>query len=167
MLFLLVSNSFCYVLYVVKFSCLSFVILAIIWILELYLGDICIQNFHLGRYNFEYTVGNLVLGWHMSGAIKRVFRPYIRWYTTQNENFEYGYPHFNANLQFLSKIGAFNLHKTVCHSTKLAIINEVKPGCVSQSVTCLATDACLTADPGIESWIPVRSHTFVEIDHEN
>ena len=38
--------------------------------------------------------------------------------------------------------------------------------CVAQSVTCLATDACLTADPGVESSIPVRSHTFVEIDFE-
>ena len=36
----------------------------------------------------------------------------------------------------------------------------------SQSVTCLATDSCLTADPGVASSIPVRSHTFVEIDHE-
>ena len=36
------------------------------------------------------------------------------------------------------------------------------PGRVAQSVTCLATDACLTADPGV----PARSHTFVEIDHE-
>ena len=25
---------------------------------------------------------------------------------------------------------------------------------------------CLTADPGVASLIPVRSHTFVEIDHE-
>ena len=40
------------------------------------------------------------------------------------------------------------------------------PGSVAQSVTCLATDACLTADPGVASSIPVRSHTFVEIDHE-
>ena len=40
------------------------------------------------------------------------------------------------------------------------------PGCVAQSVTCLATDACLTADSGVTSSIPVRSHTFVEIDHE-
>ena len=39
------------------------------------------------------------------------------------------------------------------------------PGRVAQSVTCLATDACLTADPGVASSIP-RSHTFVEIDHE-
>ena len=40
------------------------------------------------------------------------------------------------------------------------------PGRVSQSVTCLATDACLTADPGVASSIPARYHTFVEIDHE-
>ena len=40
------------------------------------------------------------------------------------------------------------------------------PGRVAQSVTCLATDACLTADPGVASPIPARYHTFVEIDHE-
>ena len=38
------------------------------------------------------------------------------------------------------------------------------PGRVAQSVTCLATDACLIADPGVASSIPARSHTFVEID---
>ena len=40
------------------------------------------------------------------------------------------------------------------------------PGRVAQSVTCLASDACLTADPGVVSSIPARYHTFVEIDHE-
>ena len=40
------------------------------------------------------------------------------------------------------------------------------PRRVAQSVTCLATDASLTADPGVASSIPARSHTFVEIDHE-
>ena len=40
------------------------------------------------------------------------------------------------------------------------------PGHVAQSVTCLATDASLTANPGVASLIPARSHTFVEIDHE-
>ena len=35
-----------------------------------------------------------------------------------------------------------------------------------QSVTCLATDACLIADPGVASSNPARSHTFVGIDHE-
>ena len=33
-------------------------------------------------------------------------------------------------------------------------------GRVAQSVT------CLTADPGVASSFPVRSHTFMEIDHE-
>ena len=40
------------------------------------------------------------------------------------------------------------------------------PGRLAQSVTCLATDACLTADPGVASLILARSHTLVEIDHE-
>ena len=48
----------------------------------------------------------------------------------------------------------------------LIIMSQVLPGCVAQSVTCLATDACLTADQGVASSIPARSHTFVEIDHE-
>ena len=39
-------------------------------------------------------------------------------------------------------------------------------GCVVQSVTCLTAYTCLTADPGVVSLIPARSHTFVEIDHE-
>ena len=43
--------------------------------------------------------------------------------------------------------------------------NEV-PGRVVQSVTCMATDACLTADPGVARSIAARYHTFVEIDHE-
>ena len=33
-------------------------------------------------------------------------------------------------------------------------------------VTCLATDVSLTADPGVASLIPARSHTFVDIDYE-
>ena len=37
---------------------------------------------------------------------------------------------------------------------------------IVQSVTCLTTDKCLTADPGVESLIPAQSHTFVMIDHE-
>ena len=40
------------------------------------------------------------------------------------------------------------------------------PGRVAQSITCLATEAFLTADPGVGSSIPARSHTFIEIDHE-
>ena len=37
---------------------------------------------------------------------------------------------------------------------------------IAQSVTCLATEACLTADPGVMSLILVWSHTFIEIGHE-
>ena len=40
------------------------------------------------------------------------------------------------------------------------------PGRVAQLVTCMATDACLTADPEVANSIPARSHTFVGIDHE-
>ena len=42
----------------------------------------------------------------------------------------------------------------------------ILPGRVAQSVTCLATDANLPADPVVASSIPARSHTFVEIDYE-
>ena len=52
------------------------------------------------------------------------------------------------------------------HCWKSHIGDHLVPGRVVQSVTCLATDACLTADPGVASSIPVRYHTFVEIDHE-
>ena len=69
----------------------------------LYLGDNCIQNFHLGRYIVGYTVENLVLRRRLSGAVKRDFRTYIRRYTSQNENSEYGYPHSNALLTFDSE----------------------------------------------------------------
>ena len=40
------------------------------------------------------------------------------------------------------------------------IRSQTKPGHVAQSVVSLA------ADPGVASVIPVRSHTFVEFDHE-
>ena len=47
----------------------------------------------------------------------------------------------------------------------LSLQNTI-PGRLAQLGTCLATDACLTADPGVVSSIRARSHTFVEIDHE-
>ena len=56
--------------------------------------------------------------------------------------------------------------RRLLYSWNLISFKIKKPGRVAQSVTCLATDACLTADPGVASSIPVRSHTFVEIDHE-
>ena len=51
--------------------------------------------------------------------------------------------------------------------TKLHVIEDLRiPGRVAQAVTCLTTDACLTADPGVASSIQARSHTFVEIIYE-
>ena len=44
--------------------------------------------------------------------------------------------------------------------TQLVSIKYLIPGRVAQSVTCLATDASLIADPGVPSLIPGRSHTF-------
>ena len=40
------------------------------------------------------------------------------------------------------------------------------PGRIAQSVTCLATNAYVIADPGVASSIPAWAHTLVEIDHE-
>ena len=59
--------------------------------------------------------------------------------------------------------------RNLCYS-KISVVMllgyRIVPGRVAQSVTCLATDASLTADPGVASSIPARDHTFVEIDHE-
>ena len=55
-------------------------------------GDNHIQNFHLGRYIAGYTFGNHVLRLRICVAVKLNFRPYIRRYTSPNENFEYSYP---------------------------------------------------------------------------
>ena len=48
----------------------------------------------------------------------------------------------------------------------LVTARPIGMGRVAYSVTCLATDASLTADPGVTSSIPAWSHTFLEIDHE-
>ena len=62
------------------------------------------------------------------------------------------------------------LHQNISEiqNTVFLIFSQVSlvPGRVAQSVTCLATDASLTADTGVVSSIPARSYTFVGIDHE-
>ena len=45
-------------------------------------------------------------------------------------------------------------------------LNLCPPGHIAKLVTCLATDACLTADLGVVSLILARSHTLVEFDRE-
>ena len=54
----------------------------------------------------------------------------------------------------------------LAHVKMLTFTTYKLPGHVAQSVTCLTTDARLTADPGVASSILARSSTFVEIDHE-
>ena len=46
------------------------------------------------------------------------------------------------------------------------ILNNYIPCRVAQLITYLATDAKLTADPGVACLITAWFHTFVEIDHE-
>ena len=65
----------------------------------------------------------------------------------------------------LSDVLAIGLNYFFPHLRK-GIKHDKCPGRVAQSVTCLATDACLTANPGVASSIPARSHTFMETDHE-
>ena len=45
-----------------------------------------------GGYIVGYTLGNHVLQLHLRVAVKLNIRPYIRQYTSPNENFEYSYP---------------------------------------------------------------------------
>ena len=60
------------------------------------------------------------------------------------------------------RVGAASAHYVVVLEQDKFIL----PCRIAQSVTCLATDACLTADSGVASSIPAWSHTFVEIDHK-
>ena len=52
----------------------------------------------------------------------------------------------------------------MCILTRAVVGHNLNKG--AQSVTCLATDACLPADPGVVSSIPARSYTLMEIDYE-
>ena len=99
------------------------VMLALHWMV---LSCNCIQNFHLGRYIIGFTVRNLVLRRRASGAVKRDFRTYIQRYTSPVENFEYGYPHSNALLQFELKLERCKPHKAARHLTKcdVHVIND-------------------------------------------
>ena len=75
--------------------------------------------------------------------------------------------HNSIHLRFEVFQSLLQSHATMCINCRYAQFTYGHvPGRVAQSVTCLATDACLTADPGVTSSIPVRSHTFVVIDHE-
>ena len=51
---------------------------------------------------------------------------YIRQYTSTNENFEYGYPHSSALLQFCLKFECWKPHKAARDPTRCDVINDVK-----------------------------------------
>ena len=59
-----------------------------------------------------------------------------------------------------------NLKLSSAANYLLEIRRSFIPSHVAQLVTCLATDVCLTADPGVASSITAWSHIFMEIDHE-
>ena len=75
-------------------------------------------------YIIGYMVGNLVLRRRASGAVKCDFRTYIRRYISPNENFEYGYPHSYALLQFHLNLDRCKSHKAACHSTEYDVIKK-------------------------------------------
>ena len=80
----------------------------------------------MGRYIVWFTVENLVLRRHTSGAVKCDFRWYSRRYTFPNENFKHGYPHSDAFLQFCLELERCKLYKAACHPMKCGVINDVK-----------------------------------------
>ena len=61
-----------------------------------------------------------------------------------------------ASIKFRGTIGPQDiiLHYVAEKSDEMNVINFKVPGRVAQSVTCLAIDASLTADPGVASSIP-------------
>ena len=75
-----------------------------------------------------YTIGNLVLRRHASGAVKRDFRMYIRRNTSPNENLKYGYSHYNARLQFCLKfeLASFMPHIILQNVTSLKMSNYLR-----------------------------------------
>ena len=67
--------------------------------------------------------------------------------------------------RFFSQSQMINIEMRSCKNIRyFRQFIRSEPGGVAQSVTCLATVANLTADPGVASSIPARSHTFMEID---
>ena len=67
-------------------------------------------------------MGKLDLERCVSGAIKRDFRKYI---TSLNIHFDYGYPYFNAALQFCLELERCMPHKGTCQPIKSDVIYYV------------------------------------------
>ena len=94
---------------------------------HIHLGDNCIKKCSFGEVNRR--IYGRKLSFTVSGAVKRDFRTYIRRYTSPNENFEYGYPHSNALLNF-------SLKKTV----KMYFVAPIRPAaasCMKRLASCI------------------------------
>ena len=81
------------------------------------LGDNCIQNFSFGEVYRRIYGGKFSFTAMREWSRKRDFRTYIRRYTSQNENFLYGYPHSNALLQSRLKLERCKPHKAAQRHT--------------------------------------------------
>ena len=68
------------------------------------------------------------------------------------------------NQDYVSVVGAPSISYSPSHCSRCCCCHRIwnTPELCGR----MATDACLTAIPGVASSIPARSHTFVEIDHE-
>ena len=95
-----------------------------------------IQNVYLGRYIVGYTFGNHVLWLRLRVAVKLNYRPYIRRYTSPNENFEYSYP-----LSHTWKLGEFQISKSIskklwllCYLSVLTFVVGAQKNCLIEMV---------------------------------
>ena len=61
---------------------------------------------------------------------------------------------------------ALECHSFVVHISQVPSCKNWSGSAVGTRVTCLTTDAYLTADPVVASSIPAPSNTFLEIYHE-
>ena len=128
---------------------------------HVYLSDLLTYKFH--SYSFSYTNTVEIRQVRTSTYSVRSFRS-----TAANilNSLPQKFRDITSAKQFRSQTGTWSGGGSA-HAHSAQTVNVYVPGRVAQSVTCLATDACLTADPGVTSSIPARSHTFVvEIDHE-
>ena len=83
----------------------------------------------------------------------------ISWFLLKPTNLDHLF-----STEDISTIYSHNAQPLVKSVYEMFFFEHPKPGHVAQSVTWLATDAKLTADPGVANSIPAWSHTFVEID---
>ena len=122
----------------------------------LYFGDNCIQIFHLGRYIFRYTVGNLVLRQHVKRPLSLVFmtsyhlmqvksiaecskgsllqylRPWLSYYFVIKvivlSIFEWPFLHRFYCMFVFHQDSVFNMRKTAIH-VKRPTVSLKKKGC--------------------------------------